>query len=348
VLFVAALASGPVLWYGHASFNEMLAAALTLTLVILLLARTGSVWIVATILGTSIAKDTSLPFVVVLALGTACYASPASLPWHRRLRLPTIAAGAVLAAATVGGFNYLQFRSLLNPTGLNAVYIVPTLGIQTSFFLGIWLGPNGGVVPFWPTFAAFMLLGFGAAVAVIRDIRRGRGRALAMIPLITVTVVLGGVTLGLSKWNSPLGWIAWGPRLLLPWLPATAFLLAWSHAQQIEALVGRLMRHAIALVVPVALIVASLPQYVNLFRPGLGDSLFAPDAVCPRIAYIEKGADYYYRCTIHMMWTKHSVLLDAYDFHLGGEAFVLAAVCCAAWLWFTVNGLVTERPSTPG
>ncbi len=167
---------------------------------------------------------------------------------------------------------------------------------------------------------------------------------MTLVPLATATAVQGGVTLGLSKWLSPLGWIAWGPRLLLPWLPATAFLLAWAHAKQIEIFVDRLRRHAVAVVIPMLLVLASLPQYVILFRPGLWDSLFAPDLICPRVPYIEQGADYYYRCTIHQMFSKHSVLIDAYDPNLGLAAFVLAAVCCLAWLWFTINGLRAAHP----
>ncbi|MDP9325701.1 MAG: hypothetical protein M3O87_04095, partial [Candidatus Dormibacteraeota bacterium] len=93
---------------------------------------------------------------------------------------------------------------------------------------------------------------------------------------------------------------------------------------------------------------ASLPQYVILFRPTLWDSLFLPDAVCPIVPTIEEGATYYYRCTVYQLWSKHSVLIDAYHQHLGQAAFILGVACCVAWLWFTVNGLQTARPSTPG
>jgi hypothetical protein len=348
ILFVAVLLSGPFLWYGHASFSELLATALALAMVILLLDGAGPVWVVLTMLGASIAKDTSLPFVALLALGTAFDAAPAGARWYQRLRLPTIAAGAVLSAVVVGGFNYLQFRSVTSISNLDPKFIVPTLGIQARFFLAIWFSPNGGVVPFWPTFAAFMLIAVAAALAQARRIPDWRRRATALVPLGTAVVVLGGVSVGLSRWFAPLGWISWGPRLLLPWLPATAYLLGVAYAEQVEAFVTALRRHAIALLVPALLILASLPQYVILFRPTLWDSLFLPDAVCPRVPVIEEGATYYYRCTIYQLWTKHSVLIDPYHLHLGQTAFILAVTCCAAWLWFTVNGLLSARRRIPG
>lgn len=348
ILFVAAILSGPMLWYGHASFSELMAAALTLAIVVLLLDRAGAALVILAMLGASIAKDTSLPFVVLLALGTAFTVARPGPPWYLRLRLPTIVVGTILSGIAVGGFNYLGFYRVTNPSNLDPKYFVPNLSIQVRFFFGIWLSPNGGVVTFWPTFAAFMLLAVAAAVAVARRSADWRGRAVALVPLATAASVLGGVSLGLSKWRAPLGWISWGPRLLLPWLVASAFLLGWAYAEQMEVLVVRLRRHALAVLIPLVLIVASLPQYVILFRPGLWDPLFATDAVCPRVPYIEQGATYYYQCTIHQLWSKHSVLLDAYSRHLGPTAFLLGTLCCAAWLWFTVNSLLSMRSSSPG
>ncbi|MDP9325310.1 MAG: hypothetical protein M3O87_02070, partial [Candidatus Dormibacteraeota bacterium] len=230
ILFTSVLLSGPLLWYGHASFSELLAIALTLAMVILLLDGARPVWVALTMVGASIAKDTSLPFVLLLALGTAFYASRAEVPWYQRLRLPTIVAGAVLSAIAVGGFNYLQFRSLTSASNLDPKYIVPTLGIQARFFLAIWFSPNGGVVPFWPTFAGFMVMAVAAALAQVRRTAGWRRRAVALVPLGTAALVLGGVSIGLSKWVAPLGWIAWGPRLLLPWLPAAAYLVGAAYA----------------------------------------------------------------------------------------------------------------------
>jgi hypothetical protein len=336
-VFVAVVLAGPLVWYGHASFAEMLVALLTLGLVAALADGAGAPRVVLLMVAAAISKDTALPFLVLLALAAAWTASDAADPWHARLRLVPITVAAMVALVVVVGFNFIQFGAFSNTHYLTTTYIVPTIAIQVRFFIAIWLSPNGGVLPFWPAYGALLALALAAAA---RDIRAaaGRGRLDVALPSVLVVAVLFGLTFGFSKWDSPLGWISWGPRLLIPWLPAAVYLLLAAHASGAESLLGSLIRHrALAVGVVLALALVSLPQYVILFRPKLWDPLFAPDATCPRIPYIEQGADYYYRCTVHQLLTKHSVLLDAYQAHFDRTAFLLAAICAAAWAWFTAT-----------
>ena len=56
----------------------------------------------------------------------------------------------------------------------------------------------------------------------------------------------------------------------------------------------------------------ALPHFVVLFKPDLMLSVFRNDAICPHVAIIQNSVDYYYHCINHCLWTKRSVLLDAY------------------------------------
>jgi hypothetical protein len=293
--------------------------------------------------GVGIAKDTSLPFALLLSLGSAWVGAKPEAPWHRRLRLVTLGLGGVLAGAIAAGWDYLQFGIIYNQSNLDPRYFVPTLQIQVRFFLGIWLSPNGGVLLFWPTLALLLLLAVVAAGVEIRGAPTWRRRLTRAVPLATTVLVLGGVTLGLSKWIAPMGWFAWGSRLILPWLPATAYLLAWSYAEHIGIMVTTLRRQPAAILVPVALAVATLPQYLVLFRGSLGDAVFRGDAICPTYPPLDDRA-FFYQCTVHQLWSKHSVLLDAFQPGADTLAFTLAAVCCLAWVWFTVTRLQAAAP----
>jgi hypothetical protein len=339
VIFLAVVLSGTILWYGHASFSELLAAALTLAMVVGLLDGAATPWIVLPLVGAAIAKDTSLPFVLILGLGTAFAAGRPQASWYQRLRLGPLALGGLLGAALVAGWNYLSFGLFFNPGNFNPQFFVPTLGIQVRFFLGIWLSPNGGVIPFWPTLSALLALALLAAVVDLRRAATWQERLVLVVPLAAVTVVLGGVSLGLSKWLAPMGWYAWGSRLMQPWLPAAAYLLAWSYADRISALIFAIRRYPLAILLPLGLAAATLPQYLVLFRGNLGDAIFLPGKTCPVLATID-NPDYYYQCAVHQLWSPHPVLLDAYQPNLDVVAFALAALCCLAWFWFTVRGVL--------
>lgn len=115
VTFLAVALSGTILWYGHASFSELLAAALTLAMVVGLLQGAATPWIILPLVGAAIAKDTSLPFVLILGLGAAFVADRPQGPWYRRLRLAPLALGGLLGAALVAGWNYLSFGFFYNP-----------------------------------------------------------------------------------------------------------------------------------------------------------------------------------------------------------------------------------------
>jgi hypothetical protein len=108
-------------------------------------------------------------------------------------------------------------------------------------------------------------------------------------------------------------------------------------------MVSAARRQPAAIVVPVVLAIATLPQYLVLFRGNLGDAVFAADSICPTYPPLD-DRNFFYQCIVHQLWSKHSVLLDAFQPSLDTLAFALAVVCCLAWLWFTVTRLLAAGP----
>lgn len=337
IFFVAVLVSGPLLWYGRSSFGEMLAAFFTLGFVISCRENSSAVKIFSFFVLAGISKDTAFPFLLILGLmGSALGPQISGGIRFRRPRWGVLAAGCVTAAVINGGFNYLKFGSVLNLAYLNPQFIVQTWKDQLSFFLGIWFSPNGGVLFFWPS---FFLLIFLVSRHVAKEVLSEHGdkkqKFRVLLPLGVVIFVLLALTFGFSRWFAPMGWVCWGPRLLLPWLPAAGYLLITAYSEKIIEWLSYVRQKKWRYwLLRLTWGVASFGQFVVLFRPNLMDPLFTPDDMCPKIAYIQKDAAYYYHCINHGLWTKKSVLLDAYSPGAGATAFIFSLAWCICLIWF--------------
>ena len=285
-LFVALLLCSPLLHYAHSSFGEMLAAAVTLGLAIACAERAPPWKVFLFFLLAALSKDTAAPFLVLLAIAAG------------ERRWPLLIAATAAGAGCSLLFNYLKFGSVLNQAYLSPLLIVHSPAVQVSFFFGIWLSPNGGVVPTWPLFAVLLVL---AARAALRNGPR--------VPFAIAVVALLGLTAGFSRWFAPLGWVSWGPRLMLPWLPAIGYVLVRTYPGAFEALVASPLRRAGA---AAALAVAAVPNFAFLLREGevIGRTFYNFDAICPEPAYISSPA-YYYKCMNHGLWTHGSMVLEA-------------------------------------
>lgn len=305
--FLTVLLSGPLLWYGNSTFGEMLASLVTLGFVIAWREKAAGWKVLLFSVMASISKDTAFPFLLLLGLAAMVEVRDPdrTFGWafHRwRFLLASILFGSAVSFM----FNYMKFGSIFNSAYLNPVLIVPSIGIQLSFFLGIWFSPNGGVLFFWPSFCLLVVLG---GVSAFRDVRRWTQAA----PFLAVILVLAGLTFGFSKWFAPMGWVCWGPRLLLPWLPAAGYVLLTSYASEIERRLAVILGSGRRFVfIGVVFSLLALPHFIVLFQPEVMGRFFSPDEYCPEIAYIEKNPSYYYKCLNHGLWTKRSMLLDAF------------------------------------
>jgi hypothetical protein len=223
------LTSGYDIRYSNSTFGEVLAASLVLGMVAGCL-RGKTLLTAACLFGTILTKDTALPFAALL-LASAWVLAPAKA--GKPAALPVLIAG-VLGFALVLAFNDFRYGSFFNQHYLQPQFIVKDVRTQASFFAAIWFSPSGGLVFFWTSFVATLL---SASFLVFRRASEAKLRALA---LLGVWSVLFGLTLGFSKWWAPLGWYSWGPRLMLPWLPASLLLSIYAAAPDFERWVRRI------------------------------------------------------------------------------------------------------------
>jgi hypothetical protein len=334
ILLVAVLLSGPLVWYAHSSFGEPLAATFTLAAVVAAWKGRRQLAMFAFFVLAGVSKDTSVPFLLLLTLGASIGGAHwADAPFRRR-RLAALVLSAAAALLVTAAYNYVRYGSVLYVPNLAPRLFVPWLQTQLSFFAAVWLSPNGGVLPFWPSFAVLLLL---SAVAVVRTARSLAGwpaRLRCLAPAAGVAATLMGMTLVLSKWIAPLGWVAWGPRLMLPWLPASGYLLITAYSAELQRLLAWLSRSATLFFLFVtALAAASIPQYVAMVHPTLWLQFLSLDATCPVPATEDKGIGYYYYCLDHMMWTKGSMLAAAYSPGADPLPLALGCACAAGLVW---------------
>ncbi len=93
---------------------------------------------------------------------------------------------------------------------------------RLALSVALWLAPNGGVGWFWPLAAAVVI---GLVVIAGTAARGGAERRRRSLPAVGLVVALLLTTGTLASWFAPFGWVAWGPRLMVPVLPAVLGLL---------------------------------------------------------------------------------------------------------------------------
>jgi hypothetical protein len=310
-LFVLVMLAGPPLFYLQSSFGEMLALFLVTAFLASVALRAPWPVVALTLLLAGITKETALPFLLVLAAGTAAATGSRGRGESRRL-LAGLAVGAASSIGATAGFNHFRFGTLRNPSLLQDLLRTPGFGNRAHFFAGQWLSPSGGVWVSWPVAGLALVLAGAALLALLRSRPR---RFAEAVPCAAALGTAVGLTLGFSLWHAPLGWIAWGPRFLVPWLPALTLVVLLSRSDAVERVLGGALRRprVLALLVAAAVFgwlttLGQIADWSRVYR----EFFYVGDATCPRVPItIQGGADEYYRCMRHYLWTKDPMSLSA-------------------------------------
>ena len=77
------------------------------------------------------------------------------------------------------------------------------------------------------------------------------------LPLVGVELVLLGLAYGFSKWFAPFGWVAWGTRLMYPWIPSLILLVVFFFNEEIDQMLAVFGRKGFASIVVLALLLLS-------------------------------------------------------------------------------------------
>lgn len=349
---VLVMMSGALLWYSHSTFAEMCAAFLTLAFVASCLLRLPG-WLTAWLLvlaGST--KETALPFLILIGLACLLPEIINNFAVVKRQAL-FLALGAAASFGLTILFNYFRFRTFYNRDYLTDILLVPSWRIQLDFFLGIWFSPNGGLAFFWPsfTFLYFALIG----LLIFQSLRKGRvaegeggskrERLVFYLPVLVVSASLFLLTFGFSRWYAPFGWVAWGPRLLLPWIPAVLLVLLYFYAAQftsiLTALFGGTYRFALTCA---AFVLTAIPQFAILFRHQILGGIFGPNPDCPRSPIIQESVQYYYHCMHTYIWPRRLIFPELYAVAFRGDGarstvfYVLMLVMGCVWIRRRLTG----------
>jgi len=292
-----ALLGSAATYHATSSFSEMLAGALFLAAIVAAGTRR-PILILLVFWAATLGKETFPPFLLMFGVLAGRDDEDGLLPPFRIL-LPIIG-GVGLGVASFTAFNYFRFASPWNLTSIQPEFRTPTWGLRFEFLAGQWFSPAAGIVWFWPIAAVLL---FATLVITCRRLASGHRLLLTWLPLTALVVGLVGFTAGLSMWFAPFGWIAYGPRLAAPVLPAALLLAIKLAGPELSRLVTAAGRNlVVVLAIWLATTVAIWPQLGNpwVWRTGVG-SLMTPFADCDDSVSIYEG-DRYYNCVTTTMW----------------------------------------------
>lgn len=194
-------------------------------------------------------------------------------------------------------FNAMKFGTWRNLSNLHAEYVTPGILLKAKMFVAIWVAPGGGVMVFW-VLGGLITLSF----LVYPIIRRENWTVVGSLLVIGC---VAGSTASLSMWFAPFGWVAWGPRLMIPTIAMItfgAFSLRTSDGFQfgkLEKVFGNLV---FQLGVTAIVGLSALPSFGVLNIPTSINRFFSTDKVCPRPAIIQEDRNYYFHCLQHGSW----------------------------------------------
>ena len=292
-----ALLGSAATYHATSSFSEMLAGTLFLAAIVAAYTRR-PILILLVFWAATLGKETFPPFLLMFGVLAGRDEEDGLLPPFRTLL--SIMGGVGLGVVSFTAFNFFRFSSPWNLTSIQPEFRTPTWGLRFEFLAGQWFSPAAGIVWFWPIAAVLL-----SATLVITCRRLASGHRLPHIwlPLTALVVGLVGFTAGLSMWFAPFGWIAYGPRLAAPVLPAAILLalrMAGPELTRLVAAAGRGL--VVVLAIWLATTVAIWPQLGNpwAWLTGVG-SLTTPVTDCDNSVSIYEG-DHYYDCVTNAMW----------------------------------------------
>lgn len=355
-LLVVILLSGALITYAKSTFNELPATLLTLCFTAAVIGNGGPVVSAGLFVAAALTKEIAPPLLVPFWLAGL---------WLRRADLgrsivvrhaTALAAAFTLSVLTHAAFNLLRFGSILNRFYLAEPHLIRPWDRRGENAVALWLAPSGGVVPFWPTIVGIVV------VALVVALRQRQGAALAgsariarLVPAAMVIATLGGLTVGLSGFFQPFGWWCWGPRLMLPWLPAALLVLVRAYPGSFNEAARLLLerRGPFAATLAFTCITAAPHVFMVIARPIAVHEFHLPDMQFPRGAPPDAPELHYMRL-VYLAWLKYPPqLLVPFTHAPPLRPFIqamayLAAMCALLWrARTTLPRLPTSAPTAP-
>lgn len=343
-LLVVALLASSLTYQATAGFSEMLQACVGALAMLAIIERRSTLIIVGVALAC-VGKETFFPFVAVLGFLAGRRPEDGFAP-PKRVTL-ALATGLVVGELCNLGFNEFRYASVNNLEYLQSLLRTPGVERKAAFFAAVWLSPSGGVLWFAPIATIIVA---GVLVAAVVALARTPRRTGSWLPQLAAVGTVAGFAAGLSEWYTPFGWIAYGPRLFVPILPAGLVVIAYTAAPQLAGVVRRLLASRAGLVGAAGVCVAAgWAQFGAPWSWSVAVSrLIAPAPGCPGMTQlvIQTRPTQYYTCASKIMWRIHPSVLHAAA-SAGGTPALAARVLLGAATVALVAG-IGRQPHTPG
>ena len=281
----------------------MLSASLVVACVVACLDRRAPALIGVLALIAGLGKETLPLFVVALGLVVGRDEDDDWLP-PLRVAGPLVV-GSLMAIVAGGAFNLFRFGTWRNRTYLQPAYHLGPVRTARNVW-NLLVAPGGGLAWFW---TSLFLLVLGLAVVGVAHLSRPSRR---MVGPLVVLGTFAALVVGLASWWSPFGWVAWGPRLTVPVLPALAVAAAYAGRRASSRVVRAVLRRAWVFAgIVVIVLVSAWPQ---AGAPWQGERLprliQVHDATCPDNGV--RFSSHYFDCVDHLAWRhQHNQLVEA-------------------------------------
>jgi hypothetical protein len=300
--FVVVLLSGPDLAYARTTAGEMLAAGLLVCLVAAALLPAPAPLLGLAALAACLTKETAYPFVAALGvLGLVLARRRTGRPI--RPHLAWGAAGLAVAIVLASLFNVVRFGSVLNTNYLEPELHTPGLVRKAEYTLAVVVAPNGGILPFWPAAAVLLLLACALPFAL------RRGPRLDRRPAVVLVAVVVALSVGFASWWTPFGWSAYGPRLMMPWVPALVLVALAAYGEPLGDLARRALTPLWSLLLIGGVAIAfALPHVGYTWRPQTLGGFFG-QVHPPCDAPWRGGEARWYACQHEQMWFGRPMML---------------------------------------
>lgn len=342
-LGAAVVLSGPFVFYDATTWGEPVAALFLSLPVALLIFRFNVVLLAVAAALAAITKDVAPVTVVLLAAAILAARFGTDGRSMTIRRAVAVAAGCAVGAGATAAFNYFRYGVFHNAFYIDQVPRPPLGGFTIKAFGALWFSPSGGVIPYWPSMVVLLVV-IGMSLLAIRA---------ASWPMRLAHVAFLGAcifnTAVLAGFVAPFGWIAWGPRLMLPWLLPALFIGAVLHRRTLDRWCATCMR-AWGIFIPIAVAAVVSGIYVNAaarFSDGWV-AFFRPrpttDPYCGTSMSWDQP-DAYFSCIGSLLWDRNGpiILLREGVPPIASDAAMVLAFTVATFLIAALGWVIRSK-----
>ncbi|MDH4247565.1 MAG: hypothetical protein OEW39_07095 [Deltaproteobacteria bacterium] len=307
LIFILSLITSALFYYTKNTYNETTAAMITLAFTLAALKRShGGIIAILFILAGS-TKEVAFPFLILI--GVACWIPQLRENWRSvKGQLIGLLIGALISLLINSLFNYFRFASILNTFNMDPKLHVPSLDLHISLFGGILFSPNAGILFFCTLFS--ILIGVVLFLTLKENLQRGSYFSHQVVQSGLILAILFGLIVGFSSWYAPYGWIAWGPRLILPWMPSLFILTIALFPDPLKKFMDRLFSRNLFVGIAMILIAfVATPQLGVMTGFDMMIRFFSVNVECPKGGNVQEDRDYYFQCLHNGTWTTRHLLL---------------------------------------